>query len=273
MDKVSPQDIRDALNGDVLGEGEHQRYRHSVCAHRHNDRTLDIKYEGGSYVGYCHRCGSGSAWRVHNTPMGRNQATKGGVRGHKVGTGGRHDRTSEIGSFPAAAKLWLSRSRIEWGVLEGEGVRYNRTLECIEFPVPGSKHVIRRWYRSEMSKYTSRLRFQLRCAGRMSERGQTLVVVEDWMSCLQCSLAGYSALALFTTSIKTEALVQVLQNGYDEIIIGLDHDNTTVKENERRLLRKFSLVHNNVRVVYLEKDPKEFHIKELQEKLDAVNTG
>jgi hypothetical protein len=264
------QSIRDAVQEHPLDYGESTRVRHDACEHRSNGQTLDIERVDHGYIGYCHRCGIGDMYFAtttnHKKPKGRAVgANKGGFR--------KSQRTSDLNECPIQVRLWLNKSRISTELLARQGVKWNNTLERLEFPVPGHTQTVNRNYGHDstsgkaLPKYTSRVPYQLRHRQEdtVHEREKSLIVVEDWMSSLQCCLAGYSSLALFTTSIKQEALVLCAKHGYTRIVIALDHDNVTVIANERKAKRQFSLFHNNVQSVELQKDPKEYTITELQE--------
>ena len=60
-------------------------------------------------------------------------------------------------------------------------------------------------------------------------------------------------------------MAAVIGNNYTRVLIMLDNDNVTVKKNQRKLLRQFVACIDDVSIVQLEKDPKEYPITELQE--------
>ena len=265
---ISSREIREALAGEELALGESLRVEHSACSHRWNDKTMNITRLEDGYVAYCHRCGpdSGSGF-MDTQATGRRSLVRAGSKGAANGPLAPIRRTTDIAGFPPGVKIWLGKSQIPSRTLEQQGLRYNWTLERLEFPVEGHRETVNRHYRAGLPKYTSKVPFQLRRGG--GELHDALVVVEDWLSCLQCWLAGYSSLALFTTSCPTKALMECSEAGFTRVIIALDNDNVTVKSNQRKLKRQFSLVFEQVSVVHLERDPKELTIEELQHVLES----
>jgi hypothetical protein len=116
-----------------------------------------------------------------------------------------------------------------------------------------------------MPKYTSKVPYQHR---RHYPVVDTMVVVEDWLSALQCFLSGYDALALFTTTAREAAVASTVKHGYDRVLIALDNDNSAVRANQRRLMRSFSVHFDDVRIKRLQNDPKEYTIEHLKEVLE-----
>jgi len=262
------QAIRDAVKEHPLEVGESTRVRHDDCEHRHNGTTLDIVRKDDGYFGYCFRCDVGGAYRGATATYKRTKQT---VQGGTKRKYKKSERTSQYSEFPMEVRIWLNKSRVPRGIIESQGVQYNKTLLRLEFPVPGYSQTVNRNYGTDertgekLAKYTSRVPYQLRNGSVGDVRANTLVVVEDWLSCLQCALAGYSSLALFTTSIKQDALVLVAKQEYTRIIVALDYDNVTVIANQRKLVRQFQLFNANVTGLELTKDPKGYTVEELQE--------
>ena len=263
------RDIKNYVQENPLSCGESVRTRHNECSQgRHNDNTLSItRTEDGNYIYYCYRCGSGSGWSDSSTDAAYKKSKTGSFL-HKEKKYEPTIRTAKISEFPAKAKLFLAKSKITTGTLESEGIQYNLTRDCIEFPVAG-KGTVRRWYAENMPKYTSTVPYMYRrAAGGVHVLPEpTLVIVEDWLSCLQCSLAGYDCIALLTTSIKPQALAEAIAGNYKRVLIVLDNDNVTVIQNQRKLKRTFSLICDKVEILELENDPKEYEINQLQELL------
>ena len=255
------RDIKDYVQDHPLEIGESVRTRHHACAHRSVDNTLEIRRtDDGTCIGYCHRCGIGSGYyggEKHPTFRKSQQPNQTTTKGAYV----PDTYAKTLSESPPEVRLWLAKSCIPLVSLEAEGVQWNDTRLRVEFPVGRGK--VFRHYAEGLPKYTSRVPFQLRRHEMRQE--QTLCVVEDWLSCYQCYRAGYDSLALFTTSIRTAAMAEVIGNNYTRVLIMLDNDNVTVKKNQRKLLRQFSACIDDVSIVQLEKDPKEYPITELQE--------
>jgi hypothetical protein len=92
-----------------------------------------------------------------------------------------------------------------------------------------------------------------------------VVLVEDMLSALKVSQIA-SAFVLGGTAIKDEQLRHLLKS-FNKFDIMLDNDNWQVKTNQYKLYKKLSLFSRDVRVIEVDKDPKEYSLDELKELL------
>ena len=218
---------------------------------------LSITNKGGTYLFKCHHCGDKGAY------------TPASLRKRKAPT--EPEKTvkkalilpSDVVSFtkmPIDARKWL----FDAGLHNKEALEYGIVYS------PQSNRVILPIYRNgELKAYQAR---RLHAWGPKylsygenaelylwlpGETGKPLVVVEDYLSAVRVHQLGYSALALFTTTIKKPMLLAIAKTQM-QVIVWLDSDNVDVKRKERKLLRELQSLLGESKVFYAEGlgDPK-----------------
>jgi hypothetical protein len=195
------------------------------------------------------------------------------------------DYTTDTSKFPAAALVWLYKSRLTSQDIRRYGIGYSERLGRVIIPVYGRDGKFHSWQgryvhddNVEQPKYinftgsnkTDGL-FLCRRPSREADEGargtsKTLFLVEDALSAIRIS-EFEDALALLGVTLGFGNLTYLLKH-YDRFVIFLDDDNPTVKKQGINLLKTLRnhVGFNNVSVVHTNgKDPKEFNKAELKE--------
>ncbi len=235
----------------VMGGGEDKKKRLNI-------RRTD---DGTTYLFRCNHCGYSGG--LHLSPAqaaegrrGRLNAT--GRRNHNVGNGHANrttgpcilpkDTTFHYQAFSARAKHWLHRGGIVPTLVQKFKLGYSPDLDRVVLPV---------WREGELKCYqTRRLKDddspKYLSYGAANEKwlhiktgSKVIVLVEDYLSAIRVSPYADSV-ALFTTSLTTNALNELIGCQYDRAVVWLDNDNSHVKRKERELKAKLGLYINQV---------------------------
>ena len=266
--RLSQHEIREYTDRcENLPPGGTTRFNHRGCASSTSSRSLAVtRGAGGALVVYCHKCGGSGAAGGDYRP---------GLEQESVGKRERlkPDWQYRVSDWPVTVKGWLNKSRVPVQELESLGVRYDAANEVLQFTIWSEAGGVRtpagRFNRAfgkgwDGPKYLS---FGQRSWLRRTDGG-TVVVVEDYLSCAQCCLAGCGSLFLGGTRLSGDSLSALLESHkaspIDEVIILLDNDNEEVRRLQRELYTTLSL-YFTTRVIRSDTDPKGLEIDELKE--------
>jgi hypothetical protein len=237
------------------------RFNHRGCATSSGSRSLAVtRTDSDSLVVYCHKCnGTGGTGGTYDP-------TEAKPSGNRIWK--KPDWEYRVREFPVQVKVWLGGQWVTNNDLEALGVRYDTANESLQFTVWGEEgetraaagRINRQYSKDATSKYIcSGQRSWLRCTS-----STTLVLVEDYLSCVQAGMAGYSAMLLGGTRLTDDSLSSILAHKWERIVVYLDNDNPDVRKSQRDIYRTLSFYYPVV-VLREDRDPKELTVTELQE--------
>ncbi len=247
-----------------LAPGATARFNHSGCASTSSSRSLAVtRSDNGAWVLHCFKCGgsgaTGGVYRpgLEQEPVGKREYKKPAWE-------------YRLEEFPVPVKLWLNKCAVSQDALREARIRYDTINEVLQFTIWGPDEtpkgrINRLFSKAEGPKYLcSGQRTWLRCTV-----SSTLVAVEDYLSGLQCYLAGYSSVSLGSTRMPSHVLSELLAGNtltgkpFSRVVIFLDNDNPDVRKSARTLSNTLSL-YFKVEVVREKRDPKELTLEELR---------
>jgi len=295
VDRLDINDWKDYVPDSV---GEQVKVHH--CKLGTGNDKLYIKRVPNGAIAYCHHCGE------RGYASNRILATKTNAgSNYSARVSGIYERTSSFNGSPVFsegksssngdksqsivlpadairrlklwpnqdAKIWVLKHGLRMADIDASGMCWSDSFSGVLFPrfLNGTlvSYQVRK-FPSASPKYksygnTSGVYDALRVSERSHERTR-LVLVEDMLSALKVSRIA-SAFALGGTSLKDEQLAHLLKD-YDRFVVMLDNDNWQVKINQVKLYKRLSMFStSDVKVLELNKDPKEHSDEELRELL------
>jgi hypothetical protein len=250
---------------------------YSLRIERKDDGTISAK---------CFRCGASGYYspeRRYVAPQLRTAADEEATSGARTGLALPDDCSSRFAEFPEGVRRWLAAGGITPVISESYGILWSDTTEQLYIPVVqetsafGPKAVgwvLRRFHPKRYLTLTKdRAGFYglLRASERHSEdelsppptleKTEPLIIVEDVLSGLRCREIS-DTLVLCGTSLKSEALATIIQEGYKEAVIFLDADNPTVLMCARKIAK--TLFWMKVQIIETGKDPKHYSKDQLR---------
>lgn len=229
-------------------------------------KRLNIRRKDNVILFRCNHCGRGGGYR-----LSAKQAVAGarrpaaGARAHKgvVHSGYPQcslpvDFSTQFETFAGEARVWL-RQYLREGEIRQWAIGYSPSLNRVILPIYREgklkAYQARRLKDDDGPKYISYgLHGEKYLYCQHEEPASTLVVCEDYLSAVKCYRYADSV-ALLGIAMPDEVMDKVLKHDYDRVVVWLDHDNTHVTKQERKLVRRLEMYVNNV--VYIKNtDPK-----------------
>jgi len=270
-----------------LSPGEKIRHNHQSddCDGDSNSMIIERK-ENGDLAAHCFRCGKRGFYSENivgkrlfkethcpiNTGVG-----DGGTRGNDVSVipNECRDVLKDINEWPIEARVWVRRfgisdqecrdndiyyseglSRIVIQKHDGEGLAGCVTRRVYEYDLDSVK------YRSYQDRPTSII---VPASSTAPLSDDCLVLVEDMLSAIKVARNGLDCLCLYGTSLSDQSLAYISHRGYSRFIIFLDDDNSQVKRNGLKILRKLEKLGQGRIIKSNGRDPKEHSNQELRE--------
>lgn len=179
------------------------------------------------------------------------------------------DMEYDLSLWPIEARVWIEKAKLKQAIIKDNEIGYSKWMQRVVIPVifQGEYRgfVARRIY-EEGPKYFARKQGTL--LYQKHNEGNTIVIVEDILSCLKLYQAGKNSCALLGTHISDE-LIYFLVKEYSNFIIWLDDDKPEVKMSQISLKNRLS-VFGNVQIVKTPFDPKEYTEEEIEEVLGCL---
>lgn len=293
--RLSRDECLDLIKDLDLDEGEQINTFH--CKDGKGNDKLYIKRNKDGYLFYCHHCSQrgfvslrslASRSLPHRPATARNSISDGATYKPSVSDGGTkggihesvqvylpRDAVNGIKRWPSVdAKVWILKHGIPMADIDTAGICWSDNLSSIIFPRYCEGHLVsfqtRKFPAGDGPKYltygdSKAVYDALKTKGEGSGDAKRVVLVEDMLSALKVSQIA-SAFVLGGTAIKDEQLKHLLKS-FNKFDIMLDNDNWQVKTNQYKLYKKLSLFSRDVRVIEVDKDPKEYSLEELKELL------
>lgn len=274
---------------DTVGE---QVHIHHCKTGRGNDKLYIKRVENGS-VAYCHHCGQRGY--ASNSTLGVSPSAK--IRAYKSSqaeyldgstrySDDVHGDTEEysgkcvvksLTQYPIDAvnqvkrwsnndaKIWILSYGLSMDTINESGICWSDKFSSILFPRYHNGTMVayqtRKFPASKPKYLTYGDSTSLYDPIRGSTRGSTLVLVEDYLSCLKVSQIT-PAFALNGTGLKDTQLSYLLKD-WKRFVIMLDNDNWQVKQHQLSLHKRIATFAYSD-IVEVHKDPKEYELEDLK---------
>lgn len=277
MQRLNVKKIRETYHGELASscKGDQIRVDHIGCSAGEDTRgRLYIKNTGEAFVAYCHNCGSSGSWTAgQRSWFKRRGFQKAATQTEKVELPSNMEY--DLDQWPLAAQLWIAEyfeysasqfDLVEYGI--GWSEYHHRLVLPFYLLDELAGYQTRRILRSdEGPKYLTYRNKSLPGANLIESESAPLVIVEDILSSIKVSQAGYSALALLSSNMNGELLTLVNKLVPPKVYIWLDDDNHQVRKHQRDLAKRIGLTYPVELVRTNGRDPKAHSIFEIKELL------
>lgn len=246
--------------------GDTERYNHHNCpAGKDTKKRLYLTMSEAyphSILCYCHNCGEGTAIKdgsYRSVIVGGSKTltpSANPLTNATVVDWNRHGPGVPLKSEPNKEVLagWFNEKGINLTMhrMEDYGVRYDDSKNEIIYPIWGSNTMNNAvgWQTRNIHglgpKYkTTLLDKTAVCASLLPQEydgkyGNTVVIVEDYLSGIKISECGFSALVLYGTHFNADKAIGT--HLFDNIVVWLDNDNPTVINHANTITRTLRLV-------------------------------
>jgi len=293
--RLSRDECLDLIKDLDLDEGEQINTFH--CKDGKGNDKLYIKRNSDGYLFYCHHCSQRGFVSVRSlSPRGSSfrPASAGASPVNRDGSGtclpvsggeGRireklqiylpRDAVNGIKRWPSVdAKVWILKHGLTISDVDAAGICWSDSLSSIIFPRYCEGELVsfqtRKFPAGDGPKYltygdSKAVYDAFKGPSEALGDAKRVVLVEDMLSALKVAQIA-SAFVLGGTAIKDDQLRHLLKS-FNKFDIMLDNDNWQVKTNQYKLYKKLSLFSRDVRVIEVDKDPKEYSLDELKELL------
>jgi hypothetical protein len=243
--------------------------------------------DDGNVSAHCFRCGSGGfhRQRPYYNPDETRRKLADGARGgdeesNVVVIGGIElppDAATQFRDFDVRAQRWLSRSGLLASALDNEGFLWYGDKEELYIPVRqlgDLKGFVKRSFKEGMVRYKTVTNWKPTFYGYYREtpsaaRRGTLVLTEDTLSALRVAEVADS-LSLLGTGLTNGMITRIVREGYKDVAIFLDADNSIVRKASRDIAKK--LPHVRARMIETGQDPKYYSRDQLRSLIQPQET-
>jgi DNA primase len=229
-----------------------------------NDRMY-ITNKEDCYLFYCHHCGSKGKLNKKFKYYNRHVSPERRAVKH-ISTEPPQDALYKAIEFPVKAISWLAKSKLTLQQVEQQGIWWSERLQRVGIPVvaDGYQGFIARNIDTDGAKYLVRRKDAEKFIFRRkpNKDSKTVVIVEDAMSCIRLSYAGYNSVALQGTAL-TDTMLAYLIDNYTRFVLWLDDDKPEVKIKQVKIKQELELF-GNVSMRKTPNDPKEYTRDELR---------
>lgn len=247
----------------TASDGEQLHYNHSNCpAGRDRKARLFIKREGSKLLGYCHHCGQSGAWNLGRQCYIRKREKTKVVQHLRLPS----DFTTDPSECHVKANVWYNKYGITLAEREhyllGWSDKWKRAIlpihqggELVAFQArrlldhdDGPKYLTRKVQGYDRPFFT---------AGRGENLAfDNMVIVEDILSAIKVGRQ-YTATAILNALLSQQMVAGILRYKPEQVTVWLDDDNPTVRQSQRRIMRRLGPYADVRRVTGVGKDPKE----------------
>ena len=256
------QEMKELVADLEIAEGETAHVHH--CKEGHNNDRLYISNKEDCYLFYCHHCGSKGKLDKHLKHYHRHVTPK--AKPKYVSANPPEDAEFKVMHWPVKAIAWLAKAKLNVKQIEQQGMWWSEKLQRVGIPVVanGYQGFIARNIDAHGAKYLVKRKDDQKFIFRRRPKkdSRTVVIVEDALSCIRLSYAGYNAVALQGTSL-TDTMLSYLLDHYDNFIVWLDDDKPEVKIKQVKLKQELDLF-GKVSMRKTPNDPKEYTADELR---------
>lgn len=246
-----------------IGDGEQVHYNHPNCdAGRDRKARLFIKHEDNKLLGYCHHCGVSGAWMLGRKCYIKRRETSKVLYNLRL----PDDFTTDSSKCHVRANVWYNK----YGITQEEREHYNlgwsdkwkRAIlpvyqggDLIAFQArqllehdDGPKYLTRKLKGYDRPFFTAGWGENLAF--------DNMVIVEDILSAIKVGRQ-YTATAILNALLSQQMVSGILRYKPDRVTVWLDDDNPSVRQSQRRIMRRISPYADVRRVTGVGKDPKE----------------
>lgn len=251
------------LGDDTLALNETAHVHHCRTG-RNNDRCY-ITNKGTVTLFYCHHCGKKG---VLKKSLARVKARISPPKTlYPRGTGLPSDCLYSPSSWPIDARLWINRAGVSSQMALDNNIgyspRFNRVVIPINYGGVYQGYSARR-IGKEGPKYLARCKSKDKFLFvKHVVPNQSVILVEDILSCIRISELGYNCVALQGVHLS-DSMLNYLSSNYNMFSIYLDNDKIEVKIQQIRLKNELEL-YGSVKLIKTTNDPKEYSNDELEE--------
>lgn len=170
--------------------------------------------------------------------------------------------------YPESYLKWTTKYDISVYDLMSHGVMWSDRLNRMIFPVYNTNGSIAAYVARSITEkpkwYSVGVDDNLLCILE-GFNNRTLVIVEDILSAISVSKYGYTALALFNSNISSNRIRRIKEmRNWEKVYIWLDPDK---RQDALKFRHKFDMYGIKARVIYSDKDPKDFNYDSTNELL------
>jgi len=272
MRHLNTTEIQRIYHGEIKNcqDGEQIRVDHVGCPAGEDTRgRLYIKNVGEKYIAFCHNCGTSGSWRAGKQSWIKRRRVQTAAETGKVELPSNMEYDPD--NWPVAARVWLAQAMdVEYAADYGIGWSEYHGRLVLPFYVLDelAGYQTRRILREDDGpKYLTYRNKKLPGANLLESEGAPLVLVEDILSSIKVSSAGYSSMALLSSNMNGELLTLVNKVTPPKVFIWLDDDNHQVRKHQRDLAKRVGLTYPVEIVRTSGKDPKVHSVFEIKELL------
>jgi len=176
---------------------------------------------------------------------------------------------SDPKDFSLEALQWLNKYKITATEIHEHSILFNPSINRLVLPVYKDGELVLFMYRQLVEdgypKYIVYQRDHKDSCGKLIDTGtNNVVIVEDMLSAIKCSrVTGYSSYAMLGSHIGPVDKINLITQ-FDNFIIYLDNDSRQIKIKQGVLKNFFSMFNKPAYLIKVDKDPKDFNQKELE---------
>ena len=231
----------------------------------HKARLRLTRVDNKTVLYYCHHCGERGAihHRIRRGDNGPPVSSCEPVE-HVL----PRDLTLSWNMFPKEAINWLESGGLTAATGFSHGIGWSEYRKRLILPCRGHSGALlgyqSRAFRSLVPEGDRYIKYLTKRYGDILYHWEPgsgdVVLVEDCLSAYRLGEAGYTGVALLGTALSKPLLLQLMAFHPDSITIWLDNDNTTVRQNSRKIRHTLDsyAVADSVRVLSNASDPKHY---------------